>query len=319
MVKIDDSFVMNHTCIRVKDPKLSVAFYEKNFGMKLLQKFPFESFTLYMLAIDDSSGTNWASREGVLELTHNHGTENDPDFSVNNGNGAENRGFGHICFSVDNIEAAEKKLLGDGIKFQKKLSDGRQKNIAFALDPDGYWIELIEHGNGKKSDTTDTTTYKLNHSMVRVRDATKSLDFYKKVLGMKLFAKKEFEAAKFTLYFLGYDHDGSHIPEGEQPPSRQSSQQGILELTHNWGTESDPNFQGYHNGNSTENGAKQGYGHICVACKDPGAFCEQIEKEFGDSVTWAVKWNQGKMKNLAFIRDPDGYSIEIIPLDMFSN
>lgn len=317
MVKIDDSFVMNHTCLRVKDPKVSVAFYEKNFGMKLLQKFKFDSFTLYMLAIDDGSGANWAAREGVLELTHNHGTENDPDYSVNNGNGEKFRGFGHICFSVDNIEATESKLLKEQVKFQKKLSDGRQKNIAFALDPDGYWIELIEHGKGKKEGTTDVSTYKFNHSMIRVKDAEKSLDFYRKVLGMKLFAKKEFEAAKFTLYFLGYDH-GSTIPEGEETAATQSVQQGIVELTHNWGTESDPKFEGYHNGNSTENGAKQGYGHICVACKDPGAFCKQIEEQLGDSANWSVKWNQGNMKNLAFIRDPDGYSIEIIPSDMFA-
>ncbi|PVH17496.1 lactoylglutathione lyase [Candidozyma duobushaemuli] len=318
MVQIDDSYVMNHTCIRVKDPKVSVPFYERNFGMKLLQKFAFDSFTLYMLAIDDGSNVNWAAREGVLELTHNHGTENDPDYTVNNGNGEKDRGFGHICFSVDNIEAAQTRLLGDDVRFQKKLTDGRQKNIAFALDPDGYWIELIEHGKDKKEGTTDPASYRLNHSMIRVKDASKSLDFYRKALGMKLFKKKEFEAAKFTLYFLGYDH-GSTIPEGEEPPSKQALQQGILELTHNWGTENDPKFKGYHNGNSTENGAKQGYGHICVACKDPAAFCKNIENEFGDSVQWSVKWNQGKMKNLAFIRDPDGYSIEIIPSDMFGD
>lgn len=316
MVQIDDSYVMNHTCIRIKDPKVSVPFYERNFGMKLLQKFDFDSFSLYMLAIDDGSGANWAAREGVLELTHNHGTENDPEFTVNNGNGEKDRGFGHICFSVDNIEATQERLLKDQVRFQKKLSDGRQKYIAFALDPDGYWIELIEHGKDKKSGSTDPATYKLNHSMIRVKDANKSLEFYRKALGFKLFAKKEFEAAKFTLFFLGYDH-GSTIPEGEEPPSKQALQQGILELTYNWGSENDPDFKGYHNGNSTENGAKQGYGHICVACKDPGAFCKNIEEEFGDSVDWLIKWNQGKMKNLAFIRDPDGYSIEIIPLDMF--
>ncbi|PVH20155.1 lactoylglutathione lyase [Candidozyma haemuli] len=323
MVKIDDTFVMNHTCIRIKDPKVSVPFYERNFGMKLLQKFAFDSFTLYMLAIDDGSGANWAAREGVLELTHNHGAEDDPDYSVNNGNGEKFRGFGHICFSVDNIEATQDRLLQGDVKFQKKLTDGRQKNIAFALDPDGYWIELIEHGKDKKDGSTDPASYKLNHSMIRVKDANKSLEFYRKALGMKLFTKKEFEAAKFTLYFLGYDHASTSeegaIIEGEAPPSKQALQQGLLELTYNWGTESDPNFEGYHNGNSTENGAKQGYGHICVACKDPASFCKAIEEEFGDSADWSVKWNQGKMKNLAFIRDPDGYSIEIIPSDMFGS
>lgn len=295
---------------------MSIPFYEKNFGMKLLNHFVMNGFTLYMLGFDDGSGANWAAREGVLELCHNHGVEKDESYLLNNGNGEKFRGFGHICVSVDNIEEAEKTLLAGGVKFHKKLADGRQKNIAFCLDPNGYWIELIEHGQGKQPSVTSKHSYKLNHTMIRVRDPVKSLDFYRNVLGMKLFSKKEMEAAKFTLYFLGYDHS-SDFKEGELNSSAQALKQGVIELTHNWGTESDSSFEGYHNGNSTENGAPQGYGHTCVSCDDPGKFCEQIDSEFGDKVQWSVKWNQGKMKNLAFIRDPDMYSIEIIPRDIF--
>lgn len=317
MPTIDSSFLMNHMCLRVKDPKVSVPFYEKHFGMKLVKQLdnPAANFSLYMMAVDagDNKGKTWTTRDGVLELCHNYGTENDASFSVNNGNGSEHRGFGHICFSVDNIEAAEKELLDDGVKFQKKLADGRQKNIAFALDPDGYWIELIEHGVSKQPQTTDKSTYKLNHTMVRVRDAQKSLDFYTKVLGMNLLSTSVHENAKFTLYFLGYTNDKNYV-DGQEGRDVQSRRQGVLELTHNWGTESDPSFEGYHNGNSTANGAKSGYGHIAVTCDDPAKFCSEIEEALGgNDEPWQIKFNQGKMKNLAFIRDPDNYWVEILP------
>lgn len=317
MPSIDPSFVMNHTCFRIKDPMISVPFYEKHFGMKLITHFELDGFTLYMMGYEIVDKLNWAARPGILELCHNHGVENDPNYKLNNGNDDTDRGFGHICISVDNIEVCEKQLLADGVKFQKKLKDGRQHNIAFALDPNGYWIELIEHLQSKVSERTVQSTYKFNHTMIRVKDPKKSLQFYRDVLGMKLLRTYEAELAKFTLYFLGYDH--SNITEGEVDREVMAGKQGVIELTHNWGTENSDSFEGYHNGNSTENGAIQGYGHTCVSCDEPAKFCEEIDAEFGDSVTWSVKWNKGGMKDLAFIKDPDGYSIEIIGIRMFSD
>lgn len=319
MPTFDKSFKMNHTCLRIKDPKVLIPFYENNFGMKLLTKFDFPSmkFTIYMLAYNtpETKGKNWADREGVLELCHNYGTENDPNFKVNNGNGEKDRGFGHICLSVDNIEVAELKLLTNGVQFQKKLSDGRQRNIAFALDPDGYWIELIENGINKQEKETDYSNYRFNHTMIRVKDPKKSLEFYENVLGMKVLTKKSFEEAKFTLYFLGYNHENVDHEGNRQA---QAGRQGIIELTHNWGTEDDDDFS-YHNGNSTDHGAIQGYGHTCVSCADPAKLCEQIEQQYGDKIQWGVKFNQGTIKKIAFIKDPDNYSIEIIPSSMFEN
>ncbi|KAK6202389.1 glyoxalase I [Scheffersomyces amazonensis] len=320
MPKIDDSFLMNHTCLRIKDPKVSVPFYTENFGLKLLKYLAFDDFSLYMLGYEDETtkGKNWSAREGVLELCHNHGVENDPEFKVNHGNGPEHRGFGHICLSVDNIQVVEKKLLDNGVKFQKKLADGRQKDIAFALDPNGYWIELIEHGIGKVEAKTDITSYKFNHSMIRVKDPKKSLDFYRNVLGFKVLSTHEFPEAKFTLYFLGYEHS-KDFSEDSVDRSLKASKQALIELTHNWGTESDPEFKGYHNGNSTEGGAIQGFGHTCVSCKDPAALCKQIEEEYGDEVKWSLKWDQGNIKKIAFVNDPDGYSIEILGYDLFAD
>jgi lactoylglutathione lyase len=67
-----------------------------------------------------------------------HGTESDPDFKgYANGNSEPGRGFGHIAISVDNIEEACQRFEDLGVEFQKKLTDGKMKHIAFAKDPDG--------------------------------------------------------------------------------------------------------------------------------------------------------------------------------------
>ena len=105
----------------------------------------FSSFTLYFLAFDHTSGSATTqdkkatrrAREGVLELTHNHGTESDPDFHYTSGNTDPGRGFGHIAVSVPDIEKACARLEGMGVPFKKRLTDGKMRNIAFALDPDG--------------------------------------------------------------------------------------------------------------------------------------------------------------------------------------
>lgn len=96
-------------------------------------------FDLYFLAFDSpgapNAGVPRRNREGILELTHNYGSEDKEGQVYHNGN-KDPQGFGHICFSVDNISGACAALEANGVKFQKKQKDGRQKDIAFALDPD---------------------------------------------------------------------------------------------------------------------------------------------------------------------------------------
>lgn len=146
-----------------------VKFYEF-LGMTVINKIeiPAAKFDLYFLGYDSpkalSHGLPVTDREGLIELTHNYGTESDPEYKINNGNTEPNRGFGHTCISVDNIQAACQRLEDAGYKFQKKLSDGRMNHIAFALDPDGYWVEII--GQKPVEETadvkeTDLTTYKM--------------------------------------------------------------------------------------------------------------------------------------------------------------
>lgn len=136
-------------------------------------QFPDAKFDLYFLSYDGptalSHGNSTFDRQGVIELTHNYGTENDPDYTVNNGNAEPHRGFGHVCVAVDHIQAACKRLEDAGYRFQKKLTDGRMKHIAFALDPDGYWVEIISRRRGSKGAEdpeeqgveTDVGTYRM--------------------------------------------------------------------------------------------------------------------------------------------------------------
>ena len=106
-------------------------------------QFPEAKFDLYFLAYDSpkaiSHSNHWTDRECIIELTHNYGTENDPNYQACNGNKDHGKGFGHVCISVDNIQAACKRLEDAGYGFQKRLKDGRMHHIAFALDPDSYW------------------------------------------------------------------------------------------------------------------------------------------------------------------------------------
>ncbi|AJS69301.1 BDH_1b_G0040840.mRNA.1.CDS.1 [Saccharomyces cerevisiae] len=304
----DPTLLLNHTCLRVKDPARAVKFYTEHFGMKLLSRKDFEEakFSLYFLSFpkDDipknkNGEPDVFSAHGVLELTHNWGTEKNPDYKINNGNEEPHRGFGHICFSVSDINKTCEELESQGVKFKKRLSEGRQKDVAFALDPDGYWIELITYSREGQEYPKGSVGNKFNHTMIRIKNPTRSLEFYQNVLGMKLLRTSEHESAKFTLYFLGYG-----VPKTDSVFSCES----VLELTHNWGTENDPNFH-YHNGNSEP----QGYGHICISCDDAGALCKEIEVKYGDKIQWSPKFNQGRMKNIAFLKDPDGYSIEVVP------
>lgn len=79
-------------------------------------------------------------------MTHNHGTEDDKEFSHHSGNTEPRKGFGHIGFLVDDVYEACAQLEATGVEFQKKPDEGGMKGLAFAKDPDGYWIEIIKRG-----------------------------------------------------------------------------------------------------------------------------------------------------------------------------
>ncbi|MQL79341.1 hypothetical protein Taro_011792 [Colocasia esculenta] len=152
-----------------------------------------------------------------------------------------------------------------------------------------------------------TKTYFLQQTMFRVKDPKVSLDFYSRVLGMKLLKRLDFPEMKFSLYFLGYEDPALAPADPTQRTVWTFGQKATLELTHNWGTETDPEFKGYHNGNSEP----RGFGHIGITVDDTYKACERFERL---GVEFVKKPDDGKMKGLAFIKDPDGYWIEIFDL-----
>ena len=120
------------------------------------------------------------------------------------------------------------------------------------------------------------------HTMLRVADLERSLNFYTAVLGMRLLRRKDYPEGKFTLAFVGY---------GDETDT------AVLELTHNWGVDK------YELGNA--------YGHIAIAVDDAYKACEEVKRRGGK-----VTREAGPMKHgttvIAFIEDPDTYKIELI-------
>ncbi|MGE5524299.1 MAG: lactoylglutathione lyase [Rhodospirillaceae bacterium] len=120
------------------------------------------------------------------------------------------------------------------------------------------------------------------HTMIRVADLQRSIDFYTKVLGMRLLRKTDYPGGRFTNAFVGYDDE---------------SKAAVLELTHNWDTKS------YDLGT--------GYGHVALEVEDAAKACDEVRSRGGK-----VTREAGPMKHgttvIAFVEDPDGYKIELI-------
>ncbi|MCC3860892.1 lactoylglutathione lyase [Pseudemcibacter aquimaris] len=125
--------------------------------------------------------------------------------------------------------------------------------------------------------------FKFLHTMIRVKDLDKSIAFYCDHLGMQLIRRKDYPSGKFTLAFVGYGNEEDNT---------------VVELTHNWDREDD-----YEKG--------EGFGHLAIGVPDIYQTCEALEKEGLE-----IPRPPGPMKHggsvIAFIKDPDGYMIELI-------
>ena len=120
------------------------------------------------------------------------------------------------------------------------------------------------------------------HTMLRVEDLERSIQFYTEVLGMKELRRKEYPTGKFTLAFLGYGDESTNT---------------VLELTYNWGQE------------ACEIGS--GFGHIAIEVDDVYQACEAMKKRGGKIIRDAGPMNAGTTI-IAFLEDPDGSKIELI-------
>ncbi|MGO2509388.1 MAG: lactoylglutathione lyase [Vibrio hibernica] len=126
------------------------------------------------------------------------------------------------------------------------------------------------------------------HTMVRVGDLDKSIEFYTNVLGMDLLRKNENTEYKYTLAFVGYGDE---------------SQGAVIELTYNWDT--------------SEYDLGTGYGHIALGFDDIYITCDAI-KAAGGLVTREPGPVKGGTTHIAFVKDPDGYMIELIQRSQMS-
>jgi len=123
---------------------------------------------------------------------------------------------------------------------------------------------------------------RLLHAMIRVGNLQRSVEFYTKVLGMRLLRTSENPEYKYSLAFVGYSDE---------------SEGSVIELTYNWGVES------YDMGNA--------FGHLALGVDDVAQTCEQI-KQAGGNVTREAGPVKGGSTIIAFVEDPDGYKIELI-------
>lgn len=174
-----------------------------------------------------------------------------------------------------------------------------------AEKPDPVGLTDAEVAEACKEPEDATKGFYFQQTMYRIKDPRKSLEFYTKVLGMRLLKKFDFSAMKFSVYYLGHVSP-SDIPDTDDEKAAWIfTQISTVALTYNWEAESDPDFKGYHNGNSQP----KGFGHIGVVVPDVEVACERFEQL---GVNFIKKPDEGNMKGLAFIQDPDGYWIEIL-------
>lgn len=127
------------------------------------------------------------------------------------------------------------------------------------------------------------------HTMIRVGNLQRSIDFYTKTMGMKLLRTSENPEYEYSLAFVGYDDE---------------STTSVIELTYNWGTES------YNHGNA--------FGHIAIGVDDVAKTCNTI-KQTGGKVTREAGPVKGGTTVIAFVEDPDGYKIELIQNNQAEN
>ena len=183
----------------------------------------------------------------------------------------------------------------------------RMSSAAALFDPSAFYT---------KPQLPETKDFIMQQTMIRVKDPEVSLKFYTEVLGFHLVMHRDFPQWGFSVYFVAYC-DAAQIPS---TPDAQwefcMKNPACIELTWNHGSESEAADRVYNTGNSDTTGSsdggkvKGGFGHLGITVPDVYVACERFH-ELGCEFTKSP--NGGGMKGLAFVKDPDGYLIEILP------
>lgn len=230
---------MNHCMVRVKDPVRTIGFYQK-LGMVQIDKLIMSDFgfDLYFLAFDNdtpSAGRLRSDRQGLLELTHNYGTETNDAYTVANGNEEAHLGFEKLGLTVKDLSQTLAQLGDIPFKIAQESADGKPA-VAVVQDPDGYYVELTQGASST-----------LNSVGLRIKDPKVSLKWYETSIGMKVL--KTLEESDRTTYWVGYID--------EAPNRAVFEREGLLKLIWIHGSELKEG-QVYHNGNAEP----QGFGHL---------------------------------------------------------
>ena len=133
---------------------------------------------------------------------------------------------------------------------------------------------------------SEATAPRILHAMIRVADLDRSLDFYCNKLGMQVLSRVDIDAGRFSIVFVSFGED---------------YYSGAIELTYNW--DSPANAEGYTHGT--------GYGHIAIGIPDIMGACDRL-RNAGIEITTEPKRLLPSAPALAFVKDPDGYPIELI-------
>lgn len=144
---------------------------------------------------------------------------------------------------------------------------------------------MNDKNEGSGWEVVKNTKPRIRHTMLRVKNLENSIDFYTRIFGMNLFRRIDNEGGKYSVAFVGYDD------ENTSP---------AIELTYNWGQD-----DGYDLGS--------GYGHIAIGVPDIYGLCERIEAE-GMEIPrppGPLKHGGPNASVIAFVKDPDGYMIEL--------
>ena len=146
-------------------------------------------------------------------------------------------------------------------------------------------MTVTETGGTETAAAIDTSSFKMLHTMIRVKDLEKSIDFYTRLLGMRLLRRKDYTSGRFTLAFVGYGDEAAHT---------------VVELTHNWDQD-------------TAYALGDGFGHLAIGVRGIYQVCDALA-----AAGASIPRPPGPMKHggsvIAFIEDPDGYKIELIEL-----
>lgn len=205
---------------------------------------------------------------------------------------------------MNNITKACEELASAGVQFKKQVSKDRsfdacREDVAYAIDPDGYYIAIVPLPNSAAEAPTKSK-WRFSHTRLRVKNLEESLNFYNSYLGMSILQNiKNSGGVNFDHAFLGYFRS----EDDKKSLDTLFRREGVIELIQYHGTETDDNVK-YHNGNDQP----QGFGHTCITVDDLDSACARFEDLQG--TRWKKRLTDGRMHNVAFLLDPDGYWVE---------